>query len=399
MSSVLSKKMRLNAASLHIAAITMLSLPSHAMELTEDLTIHGFVSQAYIDTSGNNFFGRSDGGSFDFREIGINGYWQAHQNVNFAAQLISRNAGRESDSDPRVDFALADIHAYSDFDTRFGMRLGRIKVPFGLYNTTRDAPSARNGIFAPASVYFEQFRNALVSTDGGSVYANLNRPWGDLTFELYAGTSDPGEEEMEFYVFKQSTPGHFDDASMHGGQLMYDALDSGLRFALSYTRPSLDYQPLAAFDPLMGGHVISDMLLYSGQYNTEFWTFTAEYLLMINNVKGFGPAFEDFRAKGESYYAQVDYRYRPDLTLSVRYGEQIVNDEDRDGDKKFNPPHVGFGKNWMLGAQWDFAPGWIVRAEYHRTDGTAWLSGVDNPVLTDTRRKWETYAVQLVYSF
>ncbi len=399
MSSVLSKKMRFKSLSLQVTLATLLSIPAYAIELTDELTVHGFVSQAYIDTSGNNFFGRSDGGSFDFREIGVNGYWQPLRNVNFAAQLISRNAGRESDSDPRVDFALADLHAYSDFDSRYGVRLGRIKIPFGFYNTTRDAPSARNGIFTPASVYFEQFRNALVSTDGGSVYGNLNRPWGDLTFELFAGSSDPGDEEMEYYVFKQATPGHFEDASMHGGQVMYEALDSGLRFALSYTRPSLDYQRQTPLNPLLGGHVISDMLLYSGQYNTEFWTFTAEYLLMINNVKGFGPAFEDFRAKGESYYAQVDYRYRPDLTFSLRYGEQIVNDKDRDGDTKFNPPHVGFGKNWMLGMQWDVAPDWIVRAEYHRTDGTAWLSGVDNPVLADNRRKWETYAVQVVYSF
>lgn len=398
MSSLLTKTMGLKAASLHIGVFA-LTLPVSAMELTDSVAIHGFVSQAYIDTNGNNYFGRSDGGSFDFRELGINGYWQAHKNLNFAGQIISRNAGRESNSDPRVDFALADVHIYSDYNSRFGARLGRIKIPLGLYNTTRDAPSARNGIFAPASVYFEQFRNALVSTDGGGLYGSFSRPWGDFSFELYAGISDPGDEEMEYFVFKQATPGRFEDASMHGGQLMYEALDSGLRFAVSYTRPSLDYQPLVPFDPLMKGDVISDMLLYSGQYNTEFWTFTAEYLLMINNVKGFGPAFDDFRAKGESYYAQLDYRYRPDLTFSVRYGEQIVNDEDRDGDKKFNPPYVGYGRNLMLGFQWDFAPGWIARAEYHRTTGTAWLSGVDNPVLSDTRRNWETYAVQLVYSF
>lgn len=399
MSSVLIKKIGLKTLSLQVVMAAAFSVPAYAMELSDDLTLHGFVSQAYINTSGNNFFGRSDGGSFDFREVGINGYWQTHRNVNFAAQLISRNAGRESDSKPRFDYALADLQVYSDYDTRFGTRLGRIKIPFGLHNTTRDAPSARNGIFAPASVYFEQFRNALVSTDGGSLYGNFNSAWGGLSVELYAGSSFLGNEEPEYYVFKQTTPGRFGEASMQGGQVMYDAMDSGLRLALSYTRPSLDYQPLTPFNPLRGGHVISDMLLYSGQYNTEFWTFTAEYLLMINNVKGFGPFFEDFRAKGESYYAQADYRYRPDLTLSVRYGEQIVNDKDRDGDKRFNPPHVGFGRNWMLGAQWDIAPGWIVRAEYHRTNGAAWLSGVDNPVLTDTRRKWETYAVQLVYSF
>lgn len=373
--------------------------PVSALELTDDLVIHGFFSQAYIDTTDNNFFGRSDGGTFDFRELGLNGYWQPHKNLNFAAQVISRNAGRESNSDPRFDFALADLHYYLDFSTRVGARAGRIKIPLGLYNQTRDAPSARNGIFAPASVYFEQFRNALVSTDGISLYSDISRHWGDLNIEIYAGQSDPGEQEMEYYAFKKPLPGYFDDASMQGAQILYESLGSGVRLALSYNRPSLDYVPLVGFDPLQNGHIISDMLVYSGQYNAEYWTFTAEYLFMINNVKGFGPAFEDFRAKGESYYVQADYRYQPDLTFSVRYGEQIVNDKDRDGDKKFNPAHVGFGKSWMLGVRWDFAPSWILRGEYHNTNGTAWLSGADNPAGTETTRNWDTYALQLVYSF
>lgn len=373
----------------------------NAAEITENLVVHGFLSQAYIDTSNNNFFGRSDGGSFDFRELGINGYWQSHENLNLAAQVISRNAGRESDSDPRFDYALADLHFYSDTGNRSGIRLGRIKVPLGLLNQTRDAPSARPGIFVPASVYFDQFRNALVSTDGYTLYTTLSQSWGDLSLELYQGNSDPGDREMEYFVFKQDAPGRFDDASMQGLQLRYDALGSGIRLALSYSRPSLDYQPAAAGDPLHGGDVISDMLLYSAQYNGEKISLTAEFLLMINNVKNFGPLYNDFRAKGESYYVHADYRYRPDLTFSVRYGEQIVNDKDRDGDKSitFNPDHVGFAHTVMLGVRWDFAPDWILRGEFHHTNGTAWLSGSDNPNLLSNSRRWDTLAVQLVYSF
>lgn len=385
---------------LGVSVIGMLSPASvNALELTEDLEVHGFLSQAYIHTSDNNFFGRSDGGSFDFREVGLNAFWRVNGNLHLAGQVLSRNAGRESDSSPRIDFALADIHYYPSFSTRIGSRLGRIKIPLGLYNQTRDAPSARNGIFTPSSVYFEQFRNALVSSDGASLYAQINKPWGNLDLELYSVKGDPGEKEMEYFVFKQDTLGKFDDASLHGAQVRYESMGGGIHLAFSYSRPSLDYSPLFAFNPMQRGDVISDMLIFSGQYNTEHWTITAEHLLMINNVKNFGPVFSDFRAKGESYYVQADYRYRPDLTLSLRYDEQIINDEDRDGDKRFNPAHVGFGKSWMIGARWDFAPGWFMRAEVHRTDGTAWLSGTDNPNPSDTNRKWKTYALQLVYSF
>lgn len=381
-----------------VAGGMMLSLPAQAVELAENVDVHGFVSQAYIDTSANNFFGQSEGGSFDFRELGVNGFWQVGPNLNFAAQVTSRNAGRESDSDPRLDYGLADLHFYSESGIQSGIRVGRIKVPLGLHNQTRDAPSARNGIFVPASVYFDQFRNALVSTDGVALYTGLSNSWGDINLELYHGESDPGDREMEYYVFKQDAPGHFDDASLQGAQLRYESMGGGVRLALSYTRPSLDYIPNSGFDPLGGGDVISDMLLYSAQYNVSRFSFTAEYLLMINNVKNFGPAFPDFRAKGKSYYLQTDYRYSGDLSFFFRYGKQIVNDKDPDG-TRFTPSHVGFGRTRVVGAQWQLSSNWLFRAEYHKTNGTAWLSGADNPVLTDAVRKWEIFALQAVYSF
>lgn len=82
-----------------------------ATSLPESVQIHGFASQGYIQTTENDFFGdSSDGGSFDFRELGINGSWYITPNLLTAVQLVSRNAGETDDGALRVDYALVNYN-------------------------------------------------------------------------------------------------------------------------------------------------------------------------------------------------------------------------------------------------------------------------------------------------
>ncbi len=59
----------------------------------EGLQLHGFLSQGYVKTSDNRFFGPSDDSSWDFREIGANLSYQPRPDLLFAGQLLSRTAG------------------------------------------------------------------------------------------------------------------------------------------------------------------------------------------------------------------------------------------------------------------------------------------------------------------
>lgn len=53
-------------------APVFLSVNVSAIELSESTEVHGFVSQSYISTDGNNYFDQSKDGSFNFREAGVN---------------------------------------------------------------------------------------------------------------------------------------------------------------------------------------------------------------------------------------------------------------------------------------------------------------------------------------
>jgi hypothetical protein len=63
-------------------------------------------------------------------------------------------AGDMYDGTPALDYALVDLTLAETDSHSLGLRLGRLKNPFGLYNETRDVPlyppeylSAPGGLF------------------------------------------------------------------------------------------------------------------------------------------------------------------------------------------------------------------------------------------------------------
>lgn len=90
--------------------LACLSMPSLAA--TEDnhwhdrLQVRGFVSQAYIHTSDNKFYGNSEKGSFGLTELGLNANFEFSPSIRLAGQLLSRRAANTSNASPHVDLAL-----------------------------------------------------------------------------------------------------------------------------------------------------------------------------------------------------------------------------------------------------------------------------------------------------
>ena len=128
--------------------------PALAIELFEGFQVHGFLSQGYFLTTNNNLFGSSErGGSLDFTEVGINASWVPWPSLQLAVQGLSRRAGEAAEGEPELDFGLLDYTAVATEDRRLGVRLGRVRLPFGLYNDTRDVAFTRPSILLPQSIY------------------------------------------------------------------------------------------------------------------------------------------------------------------------------------------------------------------------------------------------------
>ncbi len=375
-----------------------------SMHSSGDLQIHGFASQSFITTSDNNVFGNSDnGGSFGFTEIGMNALLRPLPRLQLSAQGLSRRAGEGTSITPRLDFALADYRLFSQNTNQFGIRIGRLKNPFGFYNDTRDVPFTRPSILLPQSIYFDRVRNVGLSADSVQLYGETSHSKIG-TFSTQFGVIRPivGTKDSEISLVGNRLGDLTPDTSFIGRGI-YETNDGRLRLAISGAWLNIDYER-AQNDSLGPGSIQFTPIYVSAQYNTERWSLTSEYALRYFKYKNFNNEFLDsLNFTGESFYFQGVYRFSPKWEGILRYDVLFTDRKDRDGkefaDKFGRPSHTRFAKDITVGLRWNVTPTFMLRGEYHRVNGTAWLSALDNPTSADTIQHWNLFAIQASFRF
>jgi hypothetical protein len=157
--------------------------------------------------------------------------------------------------------------------------------------------------------------------------------------------------------------------------------------------------------PYPDGKANLGLHVYSAQYNAEQWSLTGEYMATSASLSGLvylGFPLPDISQKGESYYVQGTYRIAPDWEALARYDVQYSNKDDKSGQKSATattPAYRFFTKDFTVGVGWSVRPDTKIRAEWHRLNGTSWLSTTENPVLNNTKQYWDMFALQASYSF
>jgi hypothetical protein len=385
---------------------------------------NGFASQAFVHTSDNRFFGDSDNGSVDFTEIGLNGSYLLSPRLRLAGQVLSRRAGDLYSGSPQIDYALLDATLFSSAQSTFGMYLGRIKNPIGLYNETRDVAHTREGIFLPQTIYFDKVRNLTVSSDGLHLYGRLYRDSG--TWSLQGGIGYPiVDKNFEYAYMGQDWDGKIRSNDLAAfGRLLYE--HNGGRWIYAFTGASVrtDFRASGAdtvafpVGPgLRSGNIDIDYSVFSAQFNGEKWQFTTEVAFQAARYRNISAAFEaqDFNSIG--YYSQLSYNFTPRWQGFVRYEEFQLNHDDWNAsnrarqnleesaflanfgiDRSPIPAHAYYSKIWAFGGHWDVTPQWRVRAEYQIVEGTATLSPREND-MSQTDKHWNLFALSLSYHF
>src|SRR2546428_810702 len=212
------------------AAAAGLTLPGQLAELQ----IHGFISQGFLLTSANDYLAHSSEGSFEFTEIGLNFTLPATDRLTLGLQIFSHDLGPIGDYRATLDWYYLDYH-WRDW---LGIRAGRVKLPFGLYNDINDIDSARTAVLLPQSIYPAQNRDFLLAQTGAEIYGyqHLGEA-GALDYRLYAGTI--------FLDLKQQ-PGSpitvldLDVPYVVGGRVLWGLPIEGLRLGASLQALRLD---------------------------------------------------------------------------------------------------------------------------------------------------------------
>ena len=152
-----------------------------------NIQVHGFASQGYVYTSGNNWLTMTTNGdgSAGFTEMGLNMSTDVTDRLRIGAQVYDRNLGKLSQYHPEIDWAMLDYQ----FKPWFGLRAGRVKTQLGLFTDSQDLDFTRTFALLPQSVYPLDLRASDIAHWGGDIYGNvqLGRHHGDISYTAYSG--------------------------------------------------------------------------------------------------------------------------------------------------------------------------------------------------------------------
>lgn len=341
-----------------------------------EVEIHGFVSQGVIKTTANNYLAASERGSFEFSEAGINFTHSFSPNFRIGAQLFSRDLGPLGNYRAQFDWYYLS-YRFADW---FGVRAGRTKLPFGLYNDTSDIDVAHVPALLPQSVYPAQNRDYLLAQTGGEVFGFVRLGnAGALDYRLYGGTI--------FFDPPASTGTGIDIASidapyMFGGRLLYRAPLAGLSVGGSVQRVRLDAQyrispevyaiwkqaglvPEEFNGALTLGLPIT-LWVASLEYAADELLLAAEYTRWHAKSESEYPALLPPTIVTEGFYVMASYHVAPWFTPGVYYAGRYPNVEDRHGRDAFQ--HDG-----AVTFRYDINEHWLFKLEAHYMYGTAGL--------------------------
>lgn len=385
-----------------------------------DLRFQGFASQRLTSSGGkNNFFGDTSGKlSADYTEIGAGVSWRPHPQWLLAGQAIYRRGGNSEKDEIEPDYYYTAFTPLENEAGHLTLKLGKIKVPYGLYNDTRDTPMTRPGILAPQSIYRDALRQLNQAASG--IHLEAERNLGGDTVTLRLSQIKPNvSSDNTFWSFlgdHSVFKGEFysRDNEAFAGQLAYDHDGGRLRAMLSYAQGQGHYRP-GAFDNYSFGTFDTAFSALSLQWNGEQVSLSSEIARndFKNRYTSVGPPYPDVasRSTGMSAYAQVQWRFAPQWEALLRYDVVYADNDDRNGAKYAADPLNGgapawsrFAKDWTIGLRHRLDGHWLIAGELHNVRGTSWLPAADNLtngqwVPANTSPNWNLFLLQATYQF
>ncbi|HEX2730557.1 MAG TPA: hypothetical protein VHM70_03095 [Polyangiaceae bacterium] len=378
--------------------------PSPILEPPE---FHGFASQGYIKSIGNNYLAKSkDAGSFEFSEVGLNFTKNLSEELRTGAQLFAHDLGPLGNFRPQFDWFYIDYHP-RDW---FGIRAGRIKVPFGLYNELNDVDVARQPILLPQSIYQADHREFLFAQTGGEIYGDVPLgPVGDLEYRLYGGTLSSDIEGNP--PAPGVTVSNVNVPYIVGGRAMWDTPIDGLRSGVSLqsmrfdsdyglapelltTLQALMLVPATVTSPFpVKFHVTR--WVGSLAYNAHDWDLSAEYSRWLGGFDSPIPALLPSHVVNERYYAMASYRVNSWFVPGAYYSAFYPNKEERHGRQNYQ-------HDLAISLRYDLTTNWLLKLEGHLMRGTAAL---ENRILNegvepkDLKANWGVFLLKTTAYF
>ena len=361
----------------------------HAGDIGE-VDIHGFISQGYLESTENNYLADSKDGTYQFNEIGINFATWVTSGLSMGIQFFASDLGDQGNDELKIDWAYANFR----YKPYLGIKAGKIKIPIGLYNETRDIDSLRTSIFLPPSVYLETVREVMVAMKGVGLYGML--PF-HFSYQFLFGTQEIEEESGITILTEQNANKYipsflnltmelisYDVRNKHAGAVSWEY--NSLKLKTSYTYTDMVMKTNLTMSKEICSEFTSFVL--SAEYTLNDLILAAEYSQNVNDMKS---TFITDKMTSELAYVSISNRFTGWLELAAYYSWMF---NDKDNKRAYG--YSGWFKDTCLSSRFDLNNSWIFKLEGHYFDGTATMYDYMNP---DYKRSWYLLAVKFSYVF
>jgi len=396
----------ISSSAKYLIALSLLGV-SLAASGADELLWHGFVGQGFVYTTDNAFFGNSENVSFELQELGVGALWQPTSRLRLSGQTLYRQAGATSRDDVYLDYGFADLQLYQSSLSQIGVRAGRVKNLYGLYNDTRDIAGAQPSVLLPEGVYFDKWRDVFHTSDSLSLYGSTYMGETLIQADVFRGrpfVSDSAATEL----LPVPLQGELRNQTLAAGRLLVETLGGALRLAYSRALIKGDYLPRSdnAEVPLgfygFPGRTDYQLEMYSAEYSYDRWEFSAE--TSRANLRYDGVIYPGLVVELEplGYYGSVAFNLTAKLSAFLRYDTIYYDKNDKSGRAMAAltglPEYSFFAHDNTLGLNWVFDKHWCLGVEVHQVEGTFWLSRSEND-FANAVKHWNMLVGKINYNF
>ena len=368
------------------AAAVMIPAALHA-QFNFDLAgrpvqVHSFASEGFAYSNQNNYLTmKTSSGSF-FTEGALNVSSNITDKFRVGAQVYVRNIGHFGQWTPELDWAMGDYK----FKSWFGVRAGKVKTTFGLYNDSQDMEFLQTWALLPQSIYAVDQRSSYIAHTGGDLYGSVSpKRVGTFSYVVWAGRNP--NDLNGGYAYALSTIGvnyKSYGGRSEGADLRWAPPVSGLTVGASYMARDVVGDGSWNFTGVLAPVHEESSKEYLQQFYVQYihgnFHADAEYRryfrgILVNDSM---PVSDDTR----SWYAAAAYRVHKRLELGSYYSH-FVDVRPYTGLLSTDPGSYVHDK--VVSARVDITPHFYFKLEGHFMSGYAEYAlvrgfyGPDNP--------------------
>lgn len=262
------------------------------------------------------------------------------------------------------------------------MRVGRNKLPLGLYTEVQDLDQVRVFASLPLNFYPKALRAFGAYYDGVSLYGAVGLgKGGGIDYQIYAGFGTAVDEDHPFMRGLGAT--ELNGNKLGGFSLFWNTPVAGLRAGYGIeTLPEADL----VLAPGLATELEYQTQVFSVEYTKDNWVVAAEYKINAATLDFAPPFIPTSESSDEVAYMQATYQATDRIGLGVYHSHAEYDNGDTVDDT-------------AVAASYALQPWWLVKAEVHAIDGLHSLgdSGDLNPGAAD--ETWTYLVLKTTVSF